>query len=64
MDSAKVQDIAGLEEEGENIKVEVFSRLNAMEMLDRGDVINSASLICLQWLSRNHMALRAQFESK
>ena len=64
VDSTKILDIAGLEEEGENIKVEVFSRVRAMEMLDRGDVINSASLICLQWLSRNRMALREQFESK
>ncbi|SFB81999.1 NUDIX domain-containing protein [Pseudoalteromonas denitrificans] len=43
----------GLDHEGEDIKVHVIPRLEAMTYLEQGCIDNAASVICLQWLALN-----------
>jgi len=50
IDSSNAGGIYGLLEEGEDIKVHVFSREKVLEMLEQGILDNAASVIALQWL--------------
>ena len=53
--------VYGLAEEGENIKVHVFSAEDVFAVLLDGAFNNAAALICLQWLQLNRPRLRKQY---
>lgn len=54
--------VFGLAEEGEDIRVHVFSAEEVFCALFDGAFNNAAALICLQWLQLNRMRLRKQAE--
>lgn len=45
--------LAGLEEEAEDIKIHVFKSKDAFKMLDDGMIINASTIVALQWLRLN-----------
>ena len=51
----------GVEGEGEDIRVFRLPAAEAFEMLDDGRIDTAITLIGLQWLARNHQALRARW---
>lgn len=53
--------VYGLPEEGEDIKVHVFSADDVFAVLLGGAFNNAAALICLQWLQLSRSRLRTQF---
>ena len=59
VDSCGVGGIHGLAEEGEDIRVSLWPREQAMQALHSGRIDNAASIIALQWLQLNVDALRA-----
>ena len=61
VDSSNVGGVHGLEEEGENIRVFTLSFEEAMDMLDQGKVINSMTIIPLQWFRLNRDRLRTKW---
>lgn len=58
IDAKGVGGIHGLEEEGEDIRVDVLSFDAAMEALARGRVRSSPGVVGLQWLALNRQRLR------
>ncbi|NRA70359.1 MAG: NUDIX domain-containing protein [Gammaproteobacteria bacterium] len=58
IDSANIENFAGLAEEGEDIRVFVMSREAAMQAVDQGDICNGASIIGIQWLALNYQRLQ------
>jgi len=50
-------EIHGLVEEGEDIKVHVFSSEEVFELLSLGKIISSPAIIALQWLKLNQLSL-------
>lgn len=58
VDSSNAGGVYGLEEEGEDIKVHVISREEAMALLTQGKIINAAAIIGLQWLQMNYHSLQ------
>lgn len=58
-DSTRVADIAGLEEEGEDIKVHVISRKRFMQLLKSGQINNAMTLIAAQWFALNFESWQA-----
>ena len=58
VDSTQTGELCGLENEGEDIRVIVVSREEALEMLNSGKIDNASAIIGLQWLSLNYKALR------
>jgi len=61
VDSVNVGGIYGVEDEGENIKVIVKSLDKAIQMVDKGIIANSASIIAIQWLSLNKAKIRKEW---
>ncbi len=57
VDSTEAMGVHGLDEEGEDIKVHVFKREEAMNMLASGLIDNAATVIALQWLELNRHQL-------
>ncbi len=57
VDSSRVGDVCGLEEEGEDIKVRVTSLQEIPKLMARGCLNNAATLISLQWLLLNKETL-------
>lgn len=53
--------VHGLEEEGEDIRVQVLSLDQALEYIDSGLIDNAATLIALQWLALNRQRLRERW---
>ncbi len=51
----------GLHDEGEDIKVHVMSRLDALERLASGSIVSAPAVIALQWLALNHARLRNEW---
>lgn len=51
----------GLEHEGEDIKVHVFSIERAFALLHEGQISNAKSIIALQWLSLNYADLKSKW---
>ena len=47
----------GLHDEGEDIKVHVMSRLDALERLASCSIVSAPAVIALQWLALNHARL-------
>ncbi len=60
IDSTNIAGVYGLPEEGEDILVTSFSRLEAMELLAQGKINNAATVIGLQWLQLNYLNLQSQ----
>jgi ADP-ribose pyrophosphatase len=61
VDSENVAGIHGLDEEGEDIRVFTVSPDEAAEMLSSGQVLNSTTIIALQWFATNHDKLRKRW---
>ena len=55
VDSDNIAGIHGLEEEGEDIRVHVVSREDAMSAILDGRINNAATIIALQWLELNKL---------
>lgn len=53
VDSAQASGLHGLANEGEDIRVQVISRTDAMVLLRQGVINNAATVIALQWLALN-----------
>jgi len=62
IDSRNISGVYGLPEEGEDILVTSFSRLEAMTLLAQGKINNAATVIGLQWLALNHVKLQQQVQ--
>lgn len=60
-DSRGAGGVHGLEEEGEDIRVLVWSLDEALAALDDGRIDNAASIIALQWLALNRDKLRERW---
>ena len=63
IDSADVGGVYGLEEEGEDIRVHVVARAEAMRLLENGKINNAATIIGLQWLALNYQKLQTSWQS-
>lgn len=50
VDSTQAQGLHGLEDEGEDIRVQVVGRQQAYEWVELGKIENAATVIALQWL--------------
>ena len=61
VDTAGVGGIHGLDEEGEDIRVQVYSRAEALELLRRGRINSATPIIALQWLALNYEMLQARW---
>lgn len=61
VDSSNVGGVYGLEEEGEDIRVFTLSFEEAMKMLDQGKVLNSMTIIPMQWFRLNRDRLRTKW---
>lgn len=53
--------IFGLDHEHEDIRAFVVAADEAVAMLDRGEILNSPTIIALQWFARHKDALRARW---
>lgn len=60
VDSRGVGGIHGLDEEGEDIRVSVWPRSEAIAAVERGLIDNAASIIGLQWLALHAQRLREE----
>ncbi len=61
VDSEEAVDHAGLEEEGEYIRVLKVPVAEAFEMLANGQMHNSTGIIALQWLKMHHQEIRKKW---
>ncbi|MDD2839581.1 MAG: NUDIX domain-containing protein [Rickettsiales bacterium] len=61
-DSTKIKNYAGLKEENEDIKILLFSKEEVKNMLKNNEIINSHSLIALQWFFLNSNYIENEFE--
>ncbi|OUS24027.1 ADP-ribose diphosphatase [Gammaproteobacteria bacterium 45_16_T64] len=62
IDSTGVGGVHGVEEEGEDIWVQVFSRKEAMHALSENYISNAAGIIALQWLDANWKRLQQKWQ--
>ncbi|ATD04200.1 MAG: ADP-ribose pyrophosphatase [Pseudoalteromonas tetraodonis] len=53
--------IYGLDTEGEDIKTHIMDLDEAFERLNRGEIDNAATVICLQWLALNRDRIRKKW---
>ena len=60
-DSREAGGLHGLEEEGEDIRVKVWSFAQAMQALRDGKIINGSAIIALQWLALNRDEIRGKW---
>ena len=61
VDSSRAGGVFGLEEEGEDIRVEVLSAEQAIAELYGGRVNSTSAIIAVQWLAMNRGALRRRW---
>lgn len=61
VDATNAGGIHGLESEGEDIRVQVVDRAQAVALLQSGGLDNAATIIALQWLALNGDALRRRW---
>jgi len=54
----------GIAEEGEEIQTHLIPATEAIHLLDTGKIINSGTIMCLQWFARNHDRLRKKWSPK
>ncbi|MBF0562528.1 MAG: NUDIX domain-containing protein [Alphaproteobacteria bacterium] len=64
VDSRGVSGIHGLIEEGEDIRVLVIPAFEALAMLERDELRNSATLVAMLWFALNRDKLRQQWGGK
>lgn len=64
VDSSKASRFGGVSTENEDIKVEALPRKEVMQMLEKGDIDNAASVIGLQWLSLHLNRFRQEWGFK
>ncbi len=57
VDASRAGGIHGLDHEHEDIRVHVFAREEALELLRRGRINNATAVIALQWLALNRQRL-------
>ncbi len=62
VDSTGVGGVHGLAEEGEDIWVQVFSREEAMHIMQENYIHNAATIIALQWLQMNYKRLQEKWQ--
>jgi ADP-ribose pyrophosphatase len=60
-DSEGVDGVFGLAEEGEDIRVHVWSLQEALRAISDGRIDNAASIIALQWLALNREQVRGEW---
>ena len=53
VDLAEAGGVFGLEDEGENILAKKYTAEEAIQMLDKGKIINGMTIIALQWFALN-----------
>ncbi|WDE13016.1 NUDIX domain-containing protein [Thalassomonas haliotis] len=63
VDSSDVGGVYGLEQEGEDIRVQVFPRTQALQLLEKGKISNAATIIGLQWLALNYQKLQTLWQT-
>jgi ADP-ribose pyrophosphatase len=61
VDSSNAGGIFGLDHEHENIRVLVLPAEEAFQWLDGGRILHSTTIICLQWLRINRLALKERW---
>ncbi|MDP2561221.1 NUDIX domain-containing protein [Psychrobium sp. 1_MG-2023] len=61
VDSSKAADIAGLDSEGEDIRVFAMPVAEVLRALNDGEFFNATTIIGLQWLALNHGSLRQRW---
>ena len=61
VDASNVEGVHGLEEEGEDIRVIVVDVKEAFELLDRGRIINSMTMLPLMWFRAHHQDVRTRW---
>jgi len=63
VDSTQVEQdaICGLASENEDLRVKIFSREAALVEATQGRAANAMSIIALQWLAMNHLAIKAKW---
>lgn len=61
IDAKLAQGIHGVVEEGEDIRLHVLSLKSAYDLLNRGKINNSSTIIALQWLQLNERIVRNAF---
>ena len=64
IDSSQVGGVYGLEAEGEDIRGHVFSRVEALALLQQGKISNAATIIGLQWLALNYQHMQTLWQSR
>jgi len=62
VDTQHAGGVHGVADEGEDIKVHVFSIEEALALLESGEIINAKTIIALQWLSLNRDRLGSIFD--
>jgi len=53
VDASSAQGLHGLADEGEDIRVSTWTFDEALQLLDEGRIVNSKTIIALQWLALN-----------
>jgi len=61
VDATSASGVHGLDYEDEDIKVHVFSRTDAYQLVKDGKIENGASIMALQWLELNHEELKSRW---
>ena len=61
VDTAGIGGIHGLDEEGEDIRVQVYSRAAALKLLHDNRINSATPIIALQWLEVNCQAVRERW---
>ena len=64
VNAAEAADVAGLSEEGEDIRILTLPAQQAFSALANGEIVNATTIIGLQWLQLNHQRLRQQWLSQ
>ena len=61
VDAGNLGGIHGLEHEDEDIRVQVYSRAEAVAMVADGRIVSATPIIALQWLELNYPSLRRRW---
>jgi ADP-ribose pyrophosphatase len=62
VDAGRAGGIHGLDEEGEDIRVVVYSLEAALALLEAGKIVNGKTIIALQWLALNYDRLKDRWQ--
>ena len=63
LSNIKTGSLHGLPEEGEDIRVNVMTTVNALSLLNDDMLFNAPLLIALQWLGLNHKDLQSRWQN-